>query len=225
MMKRLIILMLVTVSTGLLLRAQSSVGVDLPAFEAVMSEAKAMEMDGHRVIRVTKDPSVTKDDEPTFAKLKGADFHDGVIEVKVFSKLLPDAPAHARGFIGLAFRINESNSKFEGLYLRPTNGRAEDQVRRDRALQYFSFPDYKFDRTRRETPGKYETHADIGLGEWIDMKIVVEGEKASLFLNQATVPALIVNDLKHGSDARGAVGLWVDVGTEGFFRDVKITPR
>src|SRR5688500_7655506 len=64
-------------------------------------------------IRVVKDPAVKEFDEPTFARLKGAPFKDGTIEVKVLSRLLKDAPDFARGFIGIAFRINDDNSKFE----------------------------------------------------------------------------------------------------------------
>jgi hypothetical protein len=36
---------------------------------------------------------------------------------------------------------------------------------------------------------------------------------------------LIVNDLKHGANASGAIALWVDVGTEGYFKDLKITKK
>jgi len=35
-------------------------------------------------------------------------------------------------------------------------------------------------------------------------------------------PSLIVNDLKHGSNSNGALGLFVDIGTEGFFSDLKV---
>jgi len=31
-----------------------------------------------------------------------------------------------------------------------------------------------------------------------------------------------VNDLKHGADASGGVGLWVDIGTEGHFTNLHI---
>jgi hypothetical protein len=224
-MKRVLLLTPVLLAAILPLRAQNGAGIQLPGFEAIMTEATVGEVNGYKAIRVTKDPKVAKDDEPTFAKLTGSDFKDGTIEAKVFSKLLPGAPEHARGFIGIAFRIDESNSKFECIYLRPTNGRADDQIRRNRSIQYFSYPDYKYDRTRKETPAKYETYADMGLGEWIDMKIVVKAGKATLFLNGGTQPALIVSDLKHGAEMRGAIGLWVDVGTEGFFKDVIITPQ
>jgi hypothetical protein len=71
-------------------------------------------VEGKEVVRVTKDPKVQAVDEPTYAKLIDSDFKNGVIEVTVLSKLLEEAPDFARGFIGVAFRIDESNSKFEG---------------------------------------------------------------------------------------------------------------
>ncbi len=190
--------------------------------EPVNTFVKIEQFEGKEVVRVTKDPKVQAVDEPTFAKLIGSTFKNGIIEVTVLSKLLENAPEIARGFIGIAFRINESNSKFEGIYIRPTNGRAEDQLRRNRSTQYFSYPDFKFDRLREEVPGKYESYADMGLNEWIKIKIEVKGEKAKLYLNESTQPVLVVNDLKHGADSSGGIGLWVDIGTHGYFTDLRI---
>lgn len=182
-------------------------------------------MSGKVVARVIKDSAIRKVDEPTFVKLKGVNFKDGIIEVKVLSRLLKNAPEFARGFIGIAFRINESNTEFECIYIRPTNGRAEDQVRRNHSIQYFSYPDYKFERLRKESPEKYESYADMGLDEWITLRIEVKGSQSKLFVNNNTQPSLVVYDLKHGSGREGAIGLWVDIGTEGYFKDVKITNR
>lgn len=190
--------------------------------EAVNSSMSIEKFMGKDVVKVIKDPTVTEPDEPTFAKLKDIEFKNGTIEVTVLSRLVPNAPESARGFIGIAFRINDSNSKFECIYIRPTNGRASDQLRRNHTIQYFSFPDYKFERLRKDAPGEYESYADMGLNEWIKLKIIVKDSQAKLFINDSKQPALIVNDLKHGADSSGAIGLWVDVGTEGFFSDLKI---
>src|SRR5579871_3670443 len=135
--------------------------------EAVGSRMSIRKLDGRDVVQVVKDSSLTNANTPSFAKVKGYDLHDGTIEVSVLSRLLPNAPPQARGFIGVAFRINGDNSKFECFYLRPTNGRADDQVRRNHSIQYFSHPDYGFDRFRKEAPEKYESYADMGLNEWI----------------------------------------------------------
>jgi hypothetical protein len=173
-------------------------------------------------VRVIKDSTVKNFDEPTFARLKGIEFKNGTIEVNVFSRLLPNAPELARGFIGIGFRINDNSSKFEGIYIRPTNGRADNQLRRNHSIQYFSFPDYQFARLRKEAPGEYESYADMGLNEWIKLKIVVKDAQARLFINDTKEPCLIVNDLKHGANSSGEIGLWVDIGTEGFFSDLKV---
>ncbi|WP_276484089.1 hypothetical protein [Paraflavitalea pollutisoli] len=184
---------------------------------------QATMLDGKNVAKVIKDSSVTGFDEPTFALLKGVTFKDGIIEARVLSRLLPNAPAMARGFIGIAFRVCDSVNKFECIYIRPTNGRADNQLRRNRSIQYFSYPGYTFERFRKENPGEYESYADMGLNEWISLKIVVKGMKAQLYLNNSKQPVLIVNDLKLGADLSGTIGLWVDIGTEGYFSDVKIT--
>ena len=86
----------------------------------------------------------------------------------------------ARGFTGVAFRISPDAAKFELFYLRPTNGRADDQERRNHSAQYDSFPDYPWFRLRKETPGKYESYVDLVPGEWTKVKISVSGVKASV---------------------------------------------
>jgi hypothetical protein len=73
------------------------------------------QLDRKKVLKLIKDSTVQSVDEPTFAKLKEVHFRNGVIEVKVFSRLLKNAPAYARGFIGIAFRIDDTNSKFESI--------------------------------------------------------------------------------------------------------------
>jgi hypothetical protein len=46
--------------------------------------------------------------------------------------------------------------------------------------------------------------------------------RARLFVNSATQPTLIVNDLKHGVTS-GAIGLWIGSGTEAYFRNLHVT--
>jgi len=143
--------------------------------EPVLVNMSITNIDGKKVVRVARDTATKGADRPTFVRLNNTDgFSNGTIEVMLLSRLLPTAEAYARGFIGLAFRINKDNSRFESIYIRPTNGRAEDQLRRNHSTQYFSYPDYKFDRLRKEAEGKYESYADMGLNEWIKMKIVVK---------------------------------------------------
>jgi len=67
-----------------------------------------------------------------------------------------------------------------------------------------------------------ETRFDMGLNEWIKMKIVVKNAQARLYLNDNPQPVLVVNDLKLGAANSGAIGLFVDGGTDGYFRDIKV---
>ncbi len=149
------------------------------------------------------------------------DFCDGEIELWVASELVPEAPAYARGFIGVSFRINEQG-QFESIYLRPTNSQSDDQVRRNHSVQYVAFPEYRFDRLRLESPEKYETYAELELACWMHMRIDIKGERAVLYLNHSDKPALIVNDLKLGADQRGGVGVWLESGTVAYFRELTI---
>ena len=94
---------------------------------------------------------------------------------------------------------------------------------RNRATQYFSYPDWKFDRLRTEVPGHYEAYVDLVTGAWTKMRIEVAGEIAKLFVHDQEQPSIIVNDLKHGPDLKGGIGLYIDNGTEGFFRNLSVT--
>jgi len=185
-------------------------------------EIKNDEMNSQEVLNVIKNPEVILFDEPTYAIIKDLKFENGIIEVKVYSQLLPDAPDFARGFIGIAFHINDDNTEFEGIYIRPTNSRVKDQVRRNRSTQYFSYPNHKFDDFRQTSPGKYESYVDIDVKEWIDFKVVIVDESAELFINNATQPCLVVSDLKLGK-RKGSIALWSEVGTDAYFKDLVVT--
>ena len=195
--------------------------MDQKNFQAVHTAIQTAELDGETVLRVVKAEKLMEFDENTYAKLTGLSFHNGVIEVDMLSRLLPDAPDFARGFIGIAFRISEDDTAFESYYVRPTNGRTDDPVRKAHGSQYFSYPKYTFAWFREHGVTKYEAPVDIGLDEWIHLKAVIEDERAEFFING--VLALIITDMKHGPAARGAVGLFVDIGTEAFFKNLTIT--
>jgi len=202
---------------------EQKIDVNEEGFLAVHTAIKNVDFGGEAVLRVVKAEKIDQPDENTYAKLDGYSFHNGVIEVKMLSRLLPDAPSHARGFIGIAFRISEDDSQFESYYVRPTNGRTDDPVRRAHGSQYFSYPTYTFSYFRDRGITQYEAPVDIGLDEWIKLKAVITDSRGTFYLNDAEEPALVVEDMKHGADLRGAVGFFVDIGTEAFFKDLVIT--
>jgi hypothetical protein len=177
---------------------------------------------GKKATLVLQDTTVKTKPIVNHSLLKNMDFHNGTIEVKVLARLWKNAPAAARGFIGITFRGSADNSKYEAFYIRPTNGRADDQVRRNHTLQYMAMPGYDFEKFRKEAPEKYESYADMDVNEWISLKIVVDGLKAKLYVGESKYPSLIVNDLKMGESNRGTIGLFTGFGTECYYRDLII---
>ena len=159
----------------------------------------------------------------SYAVVKDAVFRDGTIEVEVAGQPAAGAPGGARGFIGIAFRL-QADGSYEYIYLRPTNGRADDQVRRNHSTQYSSHPSFDFARSRQEAPEKYESYVDLEPGVWTKYKIEVEGRKARLYVHGVEQPSLIVDDLKMEPRA-GGVALWVGPNTEGYFANLKISAR
>lgn len=183
---------------------------------------EAVTYQGRKAVRVMETPTGREKDASTLVLLPGTEMEDGVIEIEVAGKPAAGAPSDSRGFIGVAFRVAPDTSKYECMYIRPTNGRAEDQLRRNRSAQYFSYPDFPWHRLRKETPGQYESYVDLVPGEWTRIRIEVAGEKARLYVNGAEQPTLLVNDLKLGK-GKGAVGLWVGQGTEGYFTNLRVS--
>ncbi|MFN9999425.1 MAG: hypothetical protein ACK52X_07375 [bacterium] len=198
--------------------------------ELINTKHQLVKINGKSVLKLERDlialPFDEKNlessvDQPTFAKLFDTDIKNGIVEVKMMSKIMENSPfKEAKGFIGIGFRI-DNNNHFEGIYLRPANSRAEDQLRRNHTVQYFTYPGYSFSKLRKEAAGVYETYADIGLSEWIDVKIVFRDKKALLYINNQQHPSFIVNKLL-GNTGSGSIGLWVDVGTVGYFKDLKV---
>jgi len=179
--------------------------------------------EGKRGIRIVEESMGRAD---AIVLLPYAKFRNGTIEVELAGDVRSDASEEMRGFVGIAFRVSDVDGAFhyECIYLRPTNGRADEQLRRNHSVQYVSHPEYTWRRLRDEYPGVYESYADLVPGEWTQVRIVVTGRRAELFLHGGGQPVLIVRDLK-GEVDRGGVALWIGQGTVAHFRDLRITPE
>jgi hypothetical protein len=203
---------------------QTAVG-KLPAFaEVVNGHTELVTHRGVRAVKLVPAPETEGKDEDMLALLDGADFKDGTIQLDVAGAPRPGMPADSRGFIGVSFRTGAHGAWSEVFYLRPTNGRADDQLRRNHTVQYVSDPEFPWYRLRKESPGVYESYADMEAGAWTTMKIEVAGTKARLYVNGALQPCLVINDLKHG-DLAGRIALWAHVQTDAYFGPISITAR
>lgn len=212
--------------SALILPAQTR---DIPlaspdAVKTVNVKAAASIFKSRRALRVA-DASPASEDEYRLAILPGTDFRNGTIEIELAGDVAPGSMEGARGFTGVAFRLSADARRFECFYLRPSNGRAEDQVRRNHSAQYVSVPDFPWFRLRKEFPEMYESYVDLVPGAWTKVRIEVEGAKARLYVHGAGQPVLIVNDLKMGAAAAGPIALWVGPGTVAHFANLRVMPR
>ena len=176
---------------------------------------------GRKALKVSEPPANKADREDKLVILP-VDFHNGTIELELAGSIATGAIAGARGFVGVAFRVADDVKKFECIHLRPTNGRADDQVRRNHSVQYISYPDFPWQMLRKEETEKYESYVDLVPNEWIKVKIVVDGTSAQLYVHGNEQPTLIIRDLKKG-DSRGGLGLWIGPGTEAHFANLRVT--
>ena len=191
-------------------------------------------LDGKKGVRVAVSPDALRrlqtmapDEQAkmeSLAIVDGLEFGSGAIEAEIAGAPAPDAPEGARGFVGVAFRVQPDLRTYDAFYLRPTNGRADDQERRNHAAQYVSHPDWPWFRLRKETPSRYEAYVDLQPNAWTAIRIEVRGDHARLFVHGQQQPTLIVNDVKSGAAGTGGVALWINPGTIAHFRNLVVTP-
>ncbi|MBV9341285.1 MAG: hypothetical protein JO159_10410 [Acidobacteria bacterium] len=145
-------------------------GLEIKAVSETRTEPVKVKADislhnGRRALHMLNDDSTLASSGPSggesLAIVKLSNFQDGTIEVDLVGMPRSGSNSESRGFVGLAFRIQGDVDKFENFYLRFTNGRSDDQLRRNHSTQYSSFPDFPWSRLRQEAPGVYESYVDI----------------------------------------------------------------
>ena len=199
------------------------ISIQAADYEAIHTAISNVVINDEEVLRVVKAEKIHEYDENTYAKAQNVMFHNGTIEVDMLSRLLPDAPDFARGFIGIAFRIAEDDRAFESFYIRPTNSvnATADEVRRAHGCQYFSYPKYTFAYFREHGIVDYEAPIHNELDQWVHLKAVITEDRGEFYLNGEDVPTLVVEEMFHGSSS-GGIGFFVDIGTEAFFKNLTI---
>jgi hypothetical protein len=121
--------------------------------------------------------------------LPDVEFENGTIEFDV-------ATTGHRSFIGLAFRLHEDDS-YEDFYLRPHNSGRFD------AIQYT--PVFNGVSAWQLYP-EYNASLEITTERWLHVMLVISGSRMEAYLDGASEPALVVDDLKCGR-RQGAVAL------------------
>jgi len=135
--------------------------------------------------------------------LDGFEFSAGTIEFDAKGKSAPPQSS----FVGVAFRVADATTR-DAVYFRPFNFRAADAERKLHAVQYVSEPQWPWQKLRQEKPGQFEKPIEPAPDgdAWFHAKVVVEKRQVKVFVNGATKPSLMVNELSDRPG--GSVGLW-----------------
>ena len=158
-------------------RAQELIPFDSPRWDHVDSELS--EVGGRTALQGT-------------AILHDADFRDGVIEYDLFI-------SGARSYPGIYFRLTEENHA-EHFYVRPHRAGLYPD-----ALQYTPIVAGIAGWQLYNGPG-YTNSGTYSEGEWIPVRLEVEGTQARVFVEDLTEPALVIPYLE-GRGERGALAL------------------
>lgn len=187
--------------------------------------AELTRLDGRTALRVSLSEQMTRYDIPgtghvdlpTFVSLP-IWFEDGTIEVDVLSRLNDGVRASAEPLAGVAYRVGGDRSRFDAVEVRPLNGTSHSSPtsRARRAAQFFGHPQWPFDAIYQQDPSEQDLP-----DPWHRITVHIDGTRLATLVDG--VETLVIPVTKAAS-LRGDLGLFVDVGTEAFFANLRIMP-
>lgn len=137
----------------------------------------------------------------------GLNFKDGIIEMDV-ADMTPKG-----GFVGLAFRIRDEHH-YETVYFRPGSSGTIN------AIQYMPEKKTEFNWWDYEST-KYQAKAVIPQNKWFHVKVVVQGSKMEVYVDNATKPAMVYTALDPSLKG-GAVGYWLGNCPQGAYKNLVV---
>jgi len=149
------------------------------------------------------------------ALLQNVKFSEGTLEVDL------RGGGQQASFVGLAFGATDAKT-FEAVYFRPFRFADDDPAARAHAVQYVAWPEYTWEKLRKEKPGMFEAAIQPAPdpAAWFHVRIDVTKQKVRVWVGRSAQPCLSVDRLGH---REGEVGLWVD-SMPGAFRNLRIQP-
>jgi hypothetical protein len=184
---------------------------DLSKWNIINRKVEAVNENGKKAVRFNEVPN------EGFLILKGIDFSNGTIEFDIKGRNVIQ-----QSFVGIAFHVRDEKT-YDAVYFRPFNFASPDTVRRPHSVQYISMPDYSWEKLREAFPGKYENKVNPvpDPDGWFHVKIIVEGKKVSVFVNNAQSPSLLAGKLNNTTT--GGLALWVGNNSGGSFANLTIS--
>jgi len=147
--------------------------------------------------------------------LKGVSFSKGTIDVDLRGK-----DVFLNSFLGIAFHGIDSLT-YDAVYFRPFNFKHADTLRRKWSVQYFSLPEFDYDKLRKEHPLKYENPVSPvpDPSSWFHATIVVDDAWVTVYVDHSSIACLKAPLL---TTRKGSlIGLW-DAGLSGDFANLMI---
>lgn len=147
------------------------------------------------------------------------EFENGVIEFDVKGKNVP-----GKSFVGVAFHIQDEET-FNAIYFRPFNFKNPDKVRSGHSVQYISHPEFTWFKLRSDFPEQFENpvnpipNPDV----WFHAKVIVKWPMVTVFVENSKETSLEVKMLSEFK--KGKVGFWVGNGSDGTFKNLKVTKK
>jgi hypothetical protein len=164
----------------------------------LQGKAKPAEYQGRKCLLLDGGAAIVKD----------FTMRDGVIDVDV-------ATPAKRGFFGIQWRIADDGATAEWVYLRQHKSGLPD------AMQYTPVLSNGANWQLYNGPG-FTGAVDIPRDVWFHLRLEVTGAQAKLFVKDMEKPALVMSDLKSGSQ-NGEVALYVLTG-ETYFSNFEVRP-
>ena len=170
----------------------------------------------NRVVSVGEEVHLDANQSDGFVKLNDLVFADGTIELDIKGKNDP-----GKSFVCLAFHgLNDST--YDVVYFRPFN--FQNPERNTHSVQYIAHPEYTWRILRESHPDKYENKIDPvpDPDSWFHVKLVIKDHLLEAYVNNSETPSLSINQVSHRH--KGWVGFWVGFNSEGWFKNLEITP-
>lgn len=148
--------------------------------------------------------------------LNNTSFKNGTIEVD-----LKGRNVQGKSFVGFVFHAQDEQT-FDAIYFRPFNFKSKE--RGQNSVQYISMPQFGWETLRESFPRKYEKAVNPipnPVDDWFHAKIVVNYPQVKVYVNGSEMPSLEVDQLS--TTKHGKVGFWVGNGSDGWFKNLKIT--
>lgn len=151
------------------------------------------------------------------ATYQNMEFENGIIEVDIKGKNVLQ-----KSFVGIAFHI-QNDSTYNAIYFRPFNFTKPE--RSGHSVQYISHPEFTWRKLRSQFPEQFENPVKPvpDPDDWFHTKIVVKWPQVKVFVENNDEPSL---DVKMKSTfKKGKIGLWAGFGSDGWYKNLTVTPE